>query len=86
MWLWICYDCACYLMLEWERDRKKEKEEKMINREDQISELTFNFHQALSTSAFLKWIHLVHQEKKKKNKEKKKKEKKKRRKKKIEVK
>ena len=33
---------------------KKEKEEKMINREDQISELTFNFHRALSISAFLK--------------------------------
>ena len=58
-------------MLEWERDRKKEKEEKIINQEDQISELTFNFHRALSTSAFLKWIHLVHQEKHKKNKEKK---------------
>ena len=38
-----------------ERDRKKkEKEEKMINREDQISELTFNYHRALSTSVFLK--------------------------------
>ena len=33
---------------------KKEKKEKIINREDQISELTFNFHRALSTSAFLK--------------------------------
>ena len=60
--LWLCM-----LSYAWMREiEKKEKEEKMINREDQISKLTFNFHRALSTSAFLKWIHLVHQEKQKK--------------------
>ena len=76
MWLWIFYDCACYLMLEWEREIEK-KEEKMINREDQISELTFNFHGALSTSAFLKWAPHIHQEKQKKKIKKKEKKKKK---------
>ena len=73
--LWLCM-----LSYAWMRERKekKEKEEKMINREDQISELTFNFHGALSTSAFLKWASHIHQEKQKKEK--------KRRKRKIEVK
>ena len=54
MWLWIYYDYACYLMLEWERDSKKNRKEN--NQEDQISELTFNFHGALSilTSVFTK--------------------------------
>ena len=41
-------------MLEWERDRKKEKRKKRetINQEDQISELTFNFHGALLILTF----------------------------------
>ena len=58
-----------------ERDRKK-KEEKMINREDQISELTFNFYGALSTLAFLKWAHHIHKENQRKKKKEKKEEKK----------
>ena len=51
MWLWIYYDCACYLMLEWERDSKKKKREK-FGQEDHMLKLTFNFHGALSILTF----------------------------------
>ena len=40
-------------MLEWERDSKKINK-KENNQENQISELTFNFHGALSILSFLK--------------------------------
>ena len=35
-----------------EREKKKENKRKTINQEDQISELTFNFHGALSILIF----------------------------------
>ena len=42
-------------MLEWEREiQKKKKRKRLINQEDQISELTFIFHGALSILTFLK--------------------------------
>ena len=34
------------------KEKRKEKERKIINQEDQISELTFNFSRALSISTF----------------------------------
>ena len=39
---------------EIEEKKKKRREEKTINREDQISELTFNFYGALSILTFSK--------------------------------
>ena len=35
-----------------EKEREKERRKKIINQEDQISELTFNFHRALSILTF----------------------------------
>ena len=37
---------------ERKKKEKKKKEEEIINQEDQISELTFNFHGALSILIF----------------------------------
>ena len=46
--------------IEKRKKRKKREKKETINQEDQISELTFNFHGALPTSDFLKSIHHVH--------------------------
>ena len=71
MWLWIYYDYACYLTLEWERDSKKNRKEN--NQKNQILKLTFNFHGTLSISNFFwKWAHRIHQEKQKRKKREKK--------------
>ena len=61
-------------MLEWERDlgKKRENERKKICQEDQMLELTFNFHGALSILTFSKnELTFFHQEKQKKSKRKK---------------
>ena len=51
----IAHVILCLNETEIEKRKKKEnRKKKIINREDQISELTFNFYGALSTSAFLK--------------------------------
>ena len=68
-------------MLEWEREiqkKKKRKRKRLINQEDQISELTFNFHGALLILTFYKnELTLFTEKKEEKNKKTKKKQKKK---------
>ena len=64
-----------------EREIEKKKKEKIINQEDQISELTFNFHGALSILTFYKNdLTLFTKKNKRKAKEKQRKKKKRRRK------
>ena len=64
----------CMLSYAWMRERfrkkrkRKEKERKIIGQENQMLELTFDPFRALSTSAFLKWIHHVHRKQKQKKK------------------
>ena len=72
MWLWIYYDCACYLMLKWERDSKK-KEKIKIGQEYQMLELTFNFPRALPILTFYENELTLFTEKNKENKSKRKK-------------
>ena len=68
-------------MLEWERDKKKKKKRgkrETINQKDQISELTFNFHGALSILTFSKNELTIFTKKSKKKGKKRKKKRKKR--------
>ena len=74
--LWLCMLSYAWMK---ERFKKYERERKIIGQEDQMLELTFNFHGALSILIFFwKWAHHIQQEKQK-EKRKKKEEKKKNR-------
>ena len=65
----IVHVILCLNEREWFRKRKRKR---LINQEDQVSELTFNFHGALSILTFFEnEFTLFTKEKQKKNKEKK---------------